>query len=61
MINLSLIKVTCNELTDIVNFIPEEDDCVSIEEELERNNENEEANMNYFEDPSCFFASRFDI
>lgn len=32
MINLSLVKVSCNELTDMVNLIPEEDDCVSIED-----------------------------
>lgn len=35
MINMSLIKVSCNELTDIVNSgIPEEDDCASIEGEI---------------------------
>lgn len=38
MINLSLVKVSCNDLTDMVNLIPEEeDDCVSIEEQMNSN------------------------
>lgn len=32
---MSLVKVSCNELSDIVNQIPEEDDCLSIEDEME--------------------------
>jgi hypothetical protein len=36
MINMSLIKVSCNDLNDMVNLIPEEeDDCVSIEDAME--------------------------
>lgn len=35
MINMSLVKVTCNELSQIVNSIPEEEDCVSIEDDME--------------------------
>jgi hypothetical protein len=37
MINLSLIKVSCNDLSEIANLIPEEDDCVSIEDEISNN------------------------
>lgn len=35
MINMSLVKVTCNDLSEMVNQIPEEDDCVSIDGEIE--------------------------
>lgn len=34
MINMSLIKVTINDLSEMVNQIPEEDDRVSIDGEL---------------------------
>ena len=59
MIHLSLVKVSCNELEDIVNLIPEEDDCVSIEDEMEESHKEEQACL--FEDPACFFASKFDF
>lgn len=42
MIHLSLVKVSCNELEDIVNLIPEEEDCVSIEDEMEEESRREE-------------------
>ena len=42
----------------MVNLIPEEDDCVSIEEELE-SDKDEEAYE--FQDPACFFASKFNL
>jgi len=46
-------------LSDIVNLIPEEDDCVSIEDELEDSHKEEPVYL--FEDPACFFASKFDF
>ena len=64
MINMSLIKVSCNELTDMVNQIPEEeDDCVSIEDAMEAEESRKvEGLIGYhFEDPACFFASKFDM
>jgi hypothetical protein len=35
------------------------DDCVSIEDEMKR--EHEELNFFDFQDPACFFASKFDL
>ena len=61
MINLSLNRVSCNELTDIVNQIPEEDDCVSIEDELEVEGRPREEGECQFEDPALFFASKFSL
>ena len=65
MINMSLVKVSCNDLTDMVNQIPEEeDDCVSIEDDLGMDEEKgEKEPISYqFEDPACFFASKlFDL
>ena len=34
MINMSLVKVTFNELPEMAGLIEEEEDCVSIEDEL---------------------------
>ena len=44
----------------MVNQIPEEDDCVSIEDELNIEEEKgEKEQIQYqFEDPACFFASK---
>ena len=43
-----------------MNQIPEEDDCVSIEDELNIEEEKgEKEQIQYqFEDPACFFASK---
>ena len=58
MINLSLVKVTFNEIPEMVGLIEEEeDDCVSIEDEMEEKECKEVKDI--FEDPSCFFASSF--
>ena len=64
MINMSLIKVSCNELTDMVNQIPEEDDdCLSIEDDMaaEESRRADDFPGYQFEDPACFFASKFDM
>jgi hypothetical protein len=60
MINMSLVKVSCSELSDMVNLIPEEDDCASIEEEMGIEGIDHDHGY-FFEDPACFFASKFDL
>lgn len=59
MINMSLVKVTCNDLSEMVNQIPEEDDCVSIDGELDR--EVSEVGNYEFQDPSLFFCSKLNL
>ena len=61
MINMSLVKVSCNELTNIGNlFAVEDDDCVSIEDELEEESK-ENLTFNAFQNPTCFFTSQFNL
>lgn len=56
---MSLVKVTCNDLSEMVNQIPEEDDCVSIDGELEI--EVSEGGNYEFQDPSLFFCSKLNL
>lgn len=61
MINLSLVKVTFNELSDISNIFAEEDDCVSIEDEMERECKLNPSGFSGFQNPTFFFSSQFDL
>lgn len=62
MINLSLVKLTFNELSDISNiFAEEEDDCVSIEDEMETEGKLNPSSFSAFQNPTFFFSSQFDL
>ena len=61
MINLSLVKLTFSELSEMSNIFAEEDDCVSIEDEMETESKQNPSAFSAFQNPTFFFSSQLDL